>query len=47
MNVKIELCCSLLQHGIECLVLFPLFFIGCVHCSYAKVGNDPSTFVSP
>jgi hypothetical protein len=45
MTLKTELCCSLLQHGIGCHVFcfFVLPFIGCVHHSYAKTGNDPST----
>jgi hypothetical protein len=47
MNLKIELCCSLLQHGTGCHVFFPFPFIGCVHRSYAEAGNDPSMFLSP
>jgi hypothetical protein len=48
-NLKIELCCSLLHYGIECHVLFSFisFFIACVHRSSAEAMNDPSNFLSP
>jgi uncharacterized protein YhhL (DUF1145 family) len=36
MFLKIELCFSLLQHGIRCCLFRFLPFIDCVHRSYAE-----------